>query len=357
MSEILLQALSNADIDWMVTTGERIRLEVGDVLISAEKPVSELYVLLEGSLVASSPASTECASREIATFSRGELLGESCLLEISPRAATIKAAEPSLVLVLSRAKLTEKLLQDMGFSAHLYQAIALILSERLRYLFEQQADNLAEQVEMRYGGDRSVKEALFVFGELWDSDVDWLLAVGHLQKLAVGEVLLQASRPVDALYIIMDGRLSISKPEGQLNPLSLCFTGLEKSTRSQKVFANISKGGLPGITSFLDFRPQPVTIRAEIESLIFAIPRSKLLARLQEDSGFASRFYRVIAVQVAELLQTVMGQLGCSGMKYEPQAGMDNAMEYEDELDMDALHQMSHGAARFNWMLKQLGVS
>jgi CRP-like cAMP-binding protein len=350
MSEILLQALSNADIDWMVTTGERIPLSVNDVLITAREAIKNLYLVLEGELVALTPSTPDCPGRELLQFGQGEIIGEGCLLELPLINVTVKAAKPSLVLVLPQATLREKMQRDMCFHAHLIRAIALMLSNRLRTLFE-------GEEEIRFGANRSVKEALFVFGELWDSDVDWLLATGHLEKMSAGEVLLQARRPVDALYIIMDGRLAISRPEGDFNALTLCLEGLEKSTRSQKVFATIARGGLPGIISFLDFRPLPVTIRAETEALIFAIPRPQLVAKLQEDSGFASRFYRVIAVQVAGLLQTVLQRLGCSSIQFISGDEMDDAVQYDDELNIEALQQVSQGAARFNWMLEQLGVS
>jgi hypothetical protein len=77
---------------------------------------------------------------------------------------------------------------------------------------------------------------------------------------------------------------------------------------------------------------------------------------LQQDVGFASRFYRVIALDVLDLLRSVMDRLGCGQRNYTQHHLMASETEYEDELDLDELHQMSQGANRFTWMLKRLGV-
>jgi CRP-like cAMP-binding protein len=143
--------------------------------------------------------------------------------------------------------------------------------------------------------------------------------------------------------------MAMSAPQDTFNPLALCFVGLERSTRDQPVFATLSQGSMPGIISFLDFRPLPVTVRSLTESLVFAVPRQTLATKLQVDDSFASRFYRVIAMQIMEQLQTV-------GMRLVEPDAPGSAMD-DEELDMDDLQQVSEGAKKFGWMLTQLGVN
>lgn len=352
MADTLLRELSNADLDWMITSGERTRLPPGHSLINPKAPADHIYVLIEGCLRLCFPGqengpsaqpsnslSTDL-SEENNRIYQGEVIGMSPLFDM-PNPAEIKTLEESLVLSLTMAQIREKLQKDIAFAAHFYRAIAVMLSDRLRRIFE-------HPERIRFWGKRSTKEVLSVFGELRDSDIDWLVSFGQTEQIPAEKVLLQAGRPVDSLFIILDGQLSISAPEGDFNSLLLCFSGLEKSTRTQKAFASISRGGLPGIISFLDFRPLPVTIRAAQQSLIFTVPRQLLVTKLQADDSFASRFYRVIAVQILELLETVRGG--------DLQAAAGDAIADEEELDLDDLDQMSEGAAKFNWMLKQLGV-
>ncbi len=342
MPDTLLRVLSNADLDWMITSGERQTLAAGQSLLHPYVAPSHTSLIIEGSLAES--FATQGAVDEavlIDELAPGDMVGFSTLLDI-PNLTAVKALQSTLILSLPVAELQVKLADDVAFAAHFYQAIALMLSDRLRRIFERPD-------RIRFWGERSGNDVLTVFGELRDSDIDWLTAFGQIETIPPGRVLSQAGRPVESLYILLDGQMAMSAPQDTFNPLALCFVGLERSTRDQPVFATLSQGSMPGIISFLDFRPLPVTVRSLTESLVFAVPRQTLATKLQVDDSFASRFYRVIAMQIMEQLQTVSMRL------VEPDAP-GSAMG-DEELDMDDLQQVSEGAKKFGWMLTQLGVN
>jgi bacteriocin-type transport-associated protein len=346
MADVLLTELSNADIDWIATTGQRQELAAGTVLLQPCQIPDAIYLLLEGVLTVST--NDENRNWQI-QLQRGEIVGETFILNLPPMLAIVKAEQPALVLAISQRQLTAKLQQDRYFAAHFYRAIALILAERLRQILEMPG-------QLQVMGEVPVKEALFMFAELRDSDIDWLVSAGQVEKLAPDKILIHAGRPIDALYIILDGLLSLLLPEGDCDPLSLCFKGLEQTRTYQKAIAHLSRGEVVGAISFLDFRPLPATVRTAKESLVLAISRQQLATKLQQDMGFAARFYRMLAIQLSNSLQGVMGRMGCSQHTYNRFHSMDAAVEYDDELDIDALGSVSQGAARFNWMLKRLGM-
>lgn len=344
MTNTLLRELSNTDLDWMITRGDRKRLPADQQLLSPEDTQDLIYVLIEGRLSLSFLAdqdSADPAAVRLDDLRQGEIVGVGSLFDM-PQMSVVRTLEPSMVMSLPLDMIRVKLAEDLAFAAHFYRAIALMLSNRLRRIFERPN-------YIQFWGERWTKEVLSVFAELRDSDVDWLVAFGETEAIAADRVLLQAGRPVDALYILLDGQMGISAPEGNVNPLYLCFSGLENSTRNQTDFATLSKGSMPGIISFIDFQPLPVTIRALQESLVFTVPRQKLVTKLQVDDGFASRFYRVIAIEILEMLQTARMRLANSA------AIRDRAED--EELDMDDLQQVSEGAKKFNWMLSQIGVT
>ena len=338
MSDMLLRELSNADIDWFVTTGTRQRLTDAAVLIQPNQSLEAMYLLLEGTLAVRLPA--QAASNDVvAQMTRGELLGESWLFNTRP-VVQVAAAPEATVLSVARSTLEAKLGSDVEFAAHFYRALALIMSERIRRIFE-------HPERVRYGAQRTVKEAVFVFGELHNSDIDWMVRQGQVEEVPAGQVLLHAGRPVDALYTVVDGQFAIAMADNPCDPLSLCSQGLSDQAVQQtfRTATYISRGGLPGIISFLDFRPLPVTIRAVQPSRVLSIPRQQVASKLQEDLGFASRFYRVIATQMANLLGAVTLLRG------------DSSDDTDEELDLETLQQVSHGGTKFDWMLRQLGVS
>lgn len=350
MSDVLLKELTNADIDWLVTNGERRSLIAAEVLIRAAQPLEAFYLLLEGNLTVRADSMADSLADSIADsptaidqLFRGDVIGEGGLFDIDS-AFLVAATDKAMVLAIPKALLLQKLQQDISFAAHFYRAIALILSEQIRGLFE-------HSDLMRYQSGQMVKEALFVFGELRDSDIDWMLAAGKLEKLAAGRVLLNAGRPVDALYTVLDGQLAIATTDHPCDPLSTCSHGLEElgATQNFKPIAYLSRGGLPGITSFLDFQPLPVRFQAVRESLLLAIPRQQVAIKLQEDLGFAARFYRVMATQLSHLL-TAIAAVG------EMSHAKDMKIEIENELNLDQLQRVSQGAMKFDWMLKHLGV-
>ena len=348
MADTLLQELSNADLDWLISTGERSRLSPGQPLRSSQLNAELVYILIEGKLGLNFGTGSAATTPPmlIDELNPGEVIGIETLFGRSEM-TRVETLEPALVMALPVAKVQQKLQEDIAFAAHFYRAIAVILSSRLRRIFEQPN-------RIQFWGDRSTKEVLSIFGELRDSDVDWLASFGHTAAIAKDQVVLQAARPVDALYIMLDGQMCISAPQqGRFNPLVLCFGETDSNGRDQPAFTTISKGGMPGIISFLDFRPLPVTIRTVKDSLVFAVPRQTLVTKLQVDDSFASRFYRVIAIEVLELLQAVSSQLVHPATVN--QAADDE--HWDEELDMADLEQMSEGAKKFNWMLSQLGVT
>ena len=355
MADILLKELSNTDIDWLIATGEQQQLSAGTVLMQARQEPETIYLLLSGALALEIPhVQNGCVdAQELIQLSRGEIIGETLLLDLPPTATLIKATQDSIVLSIPQPQLNEKLQQDLGFSTHFYRSIALILSARLRQM-------LTMPSQLQAASNPLVKEALLIFGELRDSDVDWLMMAGKLEKLAPGQFLVQVGRPLEALYIILDGLLSTGVCEGEINPLTLCFECAHETANSQKIIDYLSRGEMSGTIDFLEFSPAVVTVKAVQESLILSIPRSRLSMKLQQDMGFASRFYRVLATQLAETWQKAIGMMGCPQQMYHSpnkmDKGMDEDMEYDDELNLDTLDRVSQGAARFNWMLKQLGV-
>ncbi|MEL6470352.1 MAG: cyclic nucleotide-binding domain-containing protein [Cyanobacteria bacterium J06623_4] len=344
MSDILLRELSNADIDWMVTTGVRQQLTAETPLIVPGDTLDVFYLLLEGQLAMSAP----CSGREFAQLERGDILGAGWLFSTEP-VSVISAKSDAVVLSIPKAALLQKLKTDVSFASHFYRAIALIMSERIRHQFEAVSDR---NELLRYRSGQMVKEALFVFGELHDSDMDWMLRAGKVERIAANDVLLHMGRPVDALYTVLDGQLTIATTDTPYDPFSGCTHALSTQSQAFSPLAFISRGGLPGVISFLDFKPLPVRIYASRESKVLSIPRQQMVIKLQEDLSFAARFYRVIATQTAQLLASVTA----TECRSASAADSNSDPTFDDELDMEALQRASQGGKKFDWMLKRLRV-
>ena len=189
-----------------------------------------------------------------------------------------------------------------------------------------------------------MRKVLFIFGELNDLDVDWLLSAGKKQLITPGTALISEGKPVDALFIVIEGLFNVT----------VAGMGSEK-------IAQLVAGEIAGEMSFIEARPPSATVRAETNGIVLAIPRVRLAQKLKEDTGFAARFYRALAIflsfrlrlrnmQYAQLVQ------GKSGRPATPAqaAASEEYTEEADELDANILDTVYLAGARFDRMLRKL---
>jgi bacteriocin-type transport-associated protein len=177
-----------------------------------------------------------------------------------------------------------------------------------------------------------VRKVLFILSELADSDLDWMVANGTRRTFAPGEVLIREGRPIEVLYVVLDGQLAVT-----LDALG------------GKEIARLHGGEILGELSFLDSRPPAATVTAAEPSAALCIPRARLSEKLGGDAAFAARFYRALGVFLASRLRHSQRRLG-----YDQGRILDDEVEHEDELDPALLDQLALAGARFDWMLKRL---
>lgn len=176
-----------------------------------------------------------------------------------------------------------------------------------------------------------MEKVLFILGELDDDDIDWMLETGQREEIPDGTVLIREGYPTDALYILLEGTLAIST-----------------SATGDRELAILSQGEVVGEMSFIDTRPPSATVTAKSRSVVLAIPRPALAAKLRQDLGFASRFYCALAIFLSERLRVTVRQLGNHDELSKP---IDLP---EDELAKTAKDNVSIARTRLDWLLRRL---
>ncbi len=358
MTEVLLKELTNSDIDWLISTGRRREIASGTVLIQEGQTTDSLHILLDGILTVTVPQAdnnplarafaamegSETTGREITRLYSGEVVGEIPFVSVRPIATTVRAVEKSLVMSISQQELAAKLQQDVGFAARFTRAIAILLSNRLQNLIDRFGRS-------NFAQGQPLKDVLFILGELHDSDLDWMMACGTQKHIPANTILIHEARPVDALYIILSGTMSMSISQSKSNPLTRAFAAIEGGEIPSREIARLSKGEIVGETPFIDGRLPAATVTALEDSFVLSILRQQLAAKLQQDVGFASRFYRAIAISLSHRLQETIGRLGYSRRVYSQGQPLDENVEYEDELNANVLDRVALAGKRFNWLL------
>ena len=364
MTEVLLKELNNSDIDWMLSTGLYRHLAAGERLVLAGQPLGNLHILIEGSLVSTVPQidnnplarafaaldDGQSEGVEIARLSSGEVVGEMSLINLRPPSTNVTAIEKSQVLSIPILQLEAKLESDIGFAARFYRAIAILLSDKLETI-------IARLGRSKLAPDSSIKDVLFIFGELNDSDLDWFIANGDRNSFAANTTLIKEGGAVDALQIILSGQISLSVTEDDRNPLTRIFAAIEDNSSLAIEIARLFKGEMVGETAFIDGRLPATTAITTKETTTLSISRSLLSAKLQQDIGFTARFYRTISALSADRLQGMLTRLAYSRRMYHKGQSLNESVEYADELNGVALDRMALAGKRFDWMLEQSQAS
>src|SRR5579883_1702615 len=136
----------------------------------------------------------------------------------------------------------------------------------------------------RLGVIAAMRKVLFLLGQLSDEDVEWIGRVGERRRLKPGDALIREGHQVDWLYVILEGRASVS------------VDGIGE-------VASLGVGEVVGEMSFIDTLPPSATVTAAMPGRVLAVDKRTLARRLAEDPLFASRFYRSLAILLSDRLR------------------------------------------------------
>ena len=123
----ILGQLSDDDVEWLATVGQRQIIKKGQMLVTQGQAVAWLFFILDGQFDVSARG-----VGQLAVVGCGEIIGEISLVDSRPPAASVTAVEDCVVLAIERDALQRKLVTDVYFAAHFYRAVATFLAERMR---------------------------------------------------------------------------------------------------------------------------------------------------------------------------------------------------------------------------------
>lgn len=179
-----------------------------------------------------------------------------------------------------------------------------------------------------------MRKALFILGDLSDSDIDWLAAAGRKEAFTEGSILIREGEASANVYILLEGRLSVRVMSSGAEEINV-----------------MHPGEFIGELSFLDSRPPSATVVAAVRSTVAAISRQALSGKLERDTAFAARFYRALGIFLAHRLRRLTAKTMATD-------GLDSSASRnggEDEIDPELLDSVSLAASRFEWLKSRFG--
>ena len=126
--------------------------------------------------------------------------------------------------------------------------------------------------------------------QLADDDVDWLLA-NEERHVGAGDEVIAAGRPVDAIYLLLEGVLGVAGGDGD------------------RALDVVGPGDIVGEMSFVE-QETPVRSVAAVEaSTLLVVPHDALRERAEQDPQFAARLYRALALLLSRRMRRAANAL------------------------------------------------
>lgn len=175
-----------------------------------------------------------------------------------------------------------------------------------------------------------MRKVLYILGLFDDSDIAWLAESGRKRRLEDGATLIREGEPVHTIYLVLDGRLRVEVAD-------------------VGTVADLGVGEIVGEISFVDSAPPSATVVTDGATTVLELPRTALEQRLAADVGFGCRFYKALALFLADRLRNTVSRLG-----YGDAGTLDSAEPMADELDEQLLDSVSMAGEQFDQLIKQL---
>jgi CRP/FNR family transcriptional regulator, cyclic AMP receptor protein len=175
-----------------------------------------------------------------------------------------------------------------------------------------------------------MRSSLIMFENLDEDDVAWIHQACRKLKVAKGEILIDAGTVNRDVYILLDGRCSVTARDGQALDM-------------------LNAGDIMGEVSFVDRRKTTARITADTDVVVAVIEEDRLMEKIETDTGFAARFYMAVASVLAFRLRRNL-QVAISGDVNV----LDNNQEFAGEIDAVDLDATAKAGARLSYLLSQL---
>lgn len=169
-----------------------------------------------------------------------------------------------------------------------------------------------------------MKKVLYILGEFEDADVEWLIEAGKKISVPTGSPIIHQGQHTDSLFFVIAGSFLVTTAE-----------------KTDGAIARVGTGEVLAEISLIDGHPPTATVTAGEDGVVLAIPKTALERKLQEDLGFAARFYRAMSVFLADRLRSMVQDAG-------------GGTAPDLEMGLDELDTVSKAGIRFEHILNRL---
>lgn len=254
-----------------------VALEPGETLAREGELGDALYLVVSGSLAVTRMSPNENQPFMLGIVHAGEITGELGLLAGHPRAATIQAAQPSVVGVLGKESFDQLCAQ---FPEEMAASLDWMVDQFNRFQFANAIADSGFLLELNQEARHDLAASFLAL------------------DLPAGQVLFREGEPGDTLYLILSGRVRIEVGSSRAGAEEIPANHLPDAGRAApggRVLADLGRGDLLGEMALLTGEPRSATAVAV---------RDTQLAQLDRPA-----FDRIVAAHPQQMLGLVSRQL------------------------------------------------
>jgi CRP/FNR family transcriptional regulator, cyclic AMP receptor protein len=272
----------------------RRRFRRGTVVVRDGEEARDAYFIQSGSVEVRRP--TPYGEFLLTRLATGDMFGELALLDGEPRAGSVVAASDIDLLVLDPDAVQEVAAVDVAFEVALYWTLWKSLSRKLR------ANNLKlVRFFHRHSAppppvvltpptplsiDLATRQKVFHELGLSNMEVNYLASLAEAWQLAPNQLLLQDGEAGRLLYVVLTGRIMISKHIPGAGEEALAFLG---------------RGELFGEMALIDDAPRCADAKADADGATVLSLRKEVLDRLLDIRKASSiRVLRILCRRLAQ---------------------------------------------------------
>jgi CRP-like cAMP-binding protein len=278
----------------------RSRHAAGAVILREGEETADAYVVDAGRVRIGRV--TPYGKYTLATLGPGEIFGETAFVDRSARSGDAVAEEECDLLVLDATVLSVVLDRDPRLALALYWTFWKSLAKKLRATNQMLTGffsaSRATPAAAPAGGpprafpvDMAAKRSLFAEQKLSGFEINFLSSLSREMQLAPRQVLFREGDPGDALYVVLDGRVMISK---------------SVSGAGEEALAFLERGDYLGEMALIDQQPRSADARADDGgAVVLAIPREVVAGLLDMKKVSSLRLLKILCSLIAKRLREV----------------------------------------------------
>lgn len=278
----------------------------GTEIFPADSETREAYLIDRGKVLIQ--RQTPYGLYALAELEEGDIFGESGFIDQEPRSGAASAIEDCELVCFDPDALAALMEQDQRLSVALYWSFWKSLATKLRTTNSKLLQFFSEagkppsnpppfrkDASGEFRIDLAAKRKLFQEQKLSALEINFLASLSREQKVAPGEVIFHEGDVGDAMYVVLDGRVMISKYIPGAGEEALAF---------------LERGDYFGEMALIDQQPRSADAKAPEEgAVLLAIPRDVVEGLLDIHKLSSLRLLRILSNLIAKRLRELNEKL------------------------------------------------